>query len=59
MKHWPVRLAGSFVIGDRGSDLDAGRAAGLPGFLFPVGDLDAFVARCLASQAAMEPATTR
>ena len=43
MKDWPVRRAGSFVIGDRASDIEAAEAAGLPGFLFAGGDLDAFV----------------
>jgi D-glycero-D-manno-heptose 1,7-bisphosphate phosphatase len=44
MQHWPVRRAGSFVIGDRASDIEAAQAAGLPGFLFAGGDLDEFVA---------------
>jgi D-glycero-D-manno-heptose 1,7-bisphosphate phosphatase len=44
MRHWPVRRAGSFVIGDRASDIEAAEAAGLPGFLFAGGDLDEFVA---------------
>jgi D-glycero-D-manno-heptose 1,7-bisphosphate phosphatase len=44
MKHWPVQHAGSFVIGDRTTDIEAAEAAGLPGFLFQGGDLDAFVA---------------
>lgn len=50
MQHWPVRRDGSFVIGDRDTDIEAGLAAGLPGFLFAGGDLDAFVANCLARQ---------
>ena len=48
MQHWPVRHQGSFVIGDRASDIEAGRAAGLPAFLFEGGDLDAFVASVMA-----------
>lgn len=48
MQRWPVRRAGSFVIGDRGSDIEAAEAAGLPGFLFAGGDLDAFVAEVMA-----------
>jgi D-glycero-D-manno-heptose 1,7-bisphosphate phosphatase len=47
MKHWPVQHAGSFVIGDRETDVEAGRAAGLPSFLFGGGDLDAYVADIL------------
>ena len=48
MQHWPVRHEGSFVIGDRASDIEAAKAAGLPGFLFEGGDLDAFVAAVMA-----------
>ena len=46
--HWPVRPEGSFVIGDRDSDIAAAQAAGLPGFLFAGGDLDEYVADILA-----------
>jgi D-glycero-D-manno-heptose 1,7-bisphosphate phosphatase len=52
MKHWPVRHQGSFVIGDRSTDVEAAQAAGLPGFLFAGGDLDAFVAEVIAQTSA-------
>jgi D-glycero-D-manno-heptose 1,7-bisphosphate phosphatase len=50
MQHWPVQHDGSFVIGDRATDIEAAAAAGLPGHLFAGGDLDAFVADILARQ---------
>jgi D-glycero-D-manno-heptose 1,7-bisphosphate phosphatase len=48
MQHWPVQRQGSFVIGDRPTDIEAAEAAGLPGYLFGGGDLDAFVAGVMA-----------
>jgi D-glycero-D-manno-heptose 1,7-bisphosphate phosphatase len=50
MAHWPVRRDGSFVIGDRESDIEAAKAAALPSFLFAGGDLDAFVADILKTR---------
>ncbi len=53
MQHWPVITKGSFVIGDRDSDIEAAAAAHLPGFLFAGGDLDAFVADILKGQTSL------
>jgi D-glycero-D-manno-heptose 1,7-bisphosphate phosphatase len=50
MQHWPVQREGSFVIGDRDTDIEAGMAAHLPGYLFTGGDLDAYVADIIAGQ---------
>jgi D-glycero-D-manno-heptose 1,7-bisphosphate phosphatase len=52
MKHWPVQRVGSFVIGDRATDMQAAEAADLPGFLFAGTDLDAFVALILSQMEA-------
>ncbi|OYU87956.1 MAG: D,D-heptose 1,7-bisphosphate phosphatase [Bradyrhizobiaceae bacterium PARB1] len=53
MQHWAVIPEGSFVIGDRDSDIEAATAAHLPGYLFAGGDLDAFVADILKGQTSL------
>lgn len=47
MKHWPVDTARSFVIGDKQRDLDAGKAAGVGGYLFSGTDIAGFVEQIL------------
>ena len=44
----PVERAGSFLVGDKPSDLAAAAAAGLPGHLFPGGNLADFLDGVLA-----------
>jgi len=43
IKDWSVDPAASFLIGDKPSDLEAARRAGIAGHMFRGGDLDALV----------------
>lgn len=47
MDRWSVRLEGSFLIGDRESDIEAAHAAGIPGHRFTGGSLDLLVTSLL------------
>ena len=43
MRDFPIDPARSFLVGDKDSDLEAARRAGIPGYLFKGGNLDALV----------------
>ena len=51
MEAWPIIRDGSFLIGDKDSDIAAAHAAGIPGYLFTAGNLADFVASIMAAQA--------
>jgi D,D-heptose 1,7-bisphosphate phosphatase len=46
---WPIEREGSFLVGDKASDIQAAEAAGVPGYLFQGGDLAAFLQTRLRS----------
>ena len=43
LAEWRIDPARALVVGDKPSDIEAGRRAGVAGALFPGGDLDAFL----------------
>jgi len=43
MRHWPVQREGSFLVGDRDTDIEAARGAGIPGYLYAGGDLESLI----------------
>ncbi|SDA36904.1 HAD-IIIA family hydrolase [Sphingomonas sp. NFR15] len=51
IEKWPVEIGRSFIIGDRETDLAAGAAAGVRGFLFAERNLEAFVEGILEAEA--------
>jgi len=55
LSRFPVDADDSILIGDRAGDLEAARAAGLRGYLFSGGNLEAFVKQHLQPRSRNEP----
>ena len=55
LSRFPVNADASILIGDKPSDLEAARAAGLQGHLFSGGNLEAFVRMHLPDRPASAP----
>ena len=47
---WPIDPARVLLVGDKASDLEAARRAGVAGVLFPSGDLDEFLRDQMAAK---------
>ena len=54
MKHWPIEKTGSFMVGDRSTDIEAAEAADIPGFLFLGDNLLEFVTRIVTNLNALK-----
>ena len=50
-----IRRNGSFLVGDKETDMEAARGAGIPGFLFAGGNLAAFLKDCVLPLARDKP----
>ena len=55
MQAWPVVREKSLMIGDKRDDVAAAEAAGIRGFLYESGDLDAFVRRIVCTDGVTFP----
>jgi D-glycero-D-manno-heptose 1,7-bisphosphate phosphatase len=52
---WSVERSASFLVGDKATDVGAAEAAGIRGFRYLDGPVDAFVASCRAAIASAAP----
>ena len=48
IKNWPIKKRGSFMIGDRSTDIEAAQAANIPGFLFQEKNLLKFLKKVIS-----------